>query len=171
MTAPPDPQLLVPLVDEESSGFWEGASAGKLCIQACLACGRLRHPPRPMCPWCHSTGRHWPELSGRGTLWSFVVPHPPLLPAYAALAPYNVVVVSLEEDSTIRLVGNVVPGPPAEPGGTLDPLLGAVDPATLRIGAPVHVVFGTRPAQAGTVATLPYWVLDEPVASSSAELE
>ena len=55
-------------------------------------------------------------MSGRGTVWSFVVPHPPLLPAYQALAPYNVVVVTLEEDPTIRMVGNLV----ASPDGPID---------------------------------------------------
>ena len=49
-------------------------------------------------------------MSGTGTVWSFVVPHPPLLPAYAELAPYNVVVVELDEDPTIRMVGNLVDG-------------------------------------------------------------
>ena len=55
-----------------------------------------RMPPRPMCPVCRSTAVRWEPTSGLGTIWSFVVPHPPLLPAYAALAPYNVIVVALE---------------------------------------------------------------------------
>ena len=72
-------------------------------------------------------------MSGRGTIWSFVVAHPPLLPAYAELAPYNVVVVALDEDPTLRLVGNLV----ASPDGAIN----EIDPATIRIGEQVRVVF------------------------------
>ena len=72
-------------------------------------------------------------MSGRGTIWSFVVAHPPLLPAYQELAPYNVVVVALDEEPTIRLVGNLVP----DEEGAID----AIDPETIEIGQPVRVVF------------------------------
>ena len=83
-------------------------------------------------------------VSGRGTLWSFVVPHPPLLPQFAALVPYNVIVVALEEDPTIRLVGNLV----TRAGG-------AIDPATIRIGLPVRGVL----ERASEENALPRWVL------------
>jgi uncharacterized OB-fold protein len=72
-------------------------------------------------------------MSGRGTIWSFIVPHPPLLPDYQDLAPYNVIVVALDEDPTLRMVGNLV----ASPDGPIN----EVDPATIRIGEPVRVVF------------------------------
>lgn len=36
-------------------------------------------------------------MSGHGRIWSYVLPHPPLLPEYAAQAPYNAVVVELAE--------------------------------------------------------------------------
>jgi uncharacterized OB-fold protein len=76
-----------------------------------------------------------------------VVPHPPLLPEFAALAPYNVIVVSLDEDPTIRLVGNLVP----REGGAINEM----DPATIRIGAPVRVVF----ERVSDEVALPRWVL------------
>jgi uncharacterized OB-fold protein len=85
-------------------------------------------------------------MSGRGEVWSFVVPHPPLLPAFQALAPYNVVVVSLEEDPSLRLVGNVVAGP-SEP-------INSVPFDSLWIGMPVQVVF--QPA--GEDIVLPRWM-------------
>ena len=88
----------------------------------------------------------WPVMSGRGTIWSFTVPHPPLLPAYAALAPYNVVVVELDEDPTLRVVGNLV----ASPDGAIN----EIDPATIEIGHLSQVVFG--PPVDGYV--LPRWV-------------
>ena len=61
-----------------------------------------------MCPVCRSIEVRWEPTSGRGTIWSFIVPHPPLLPAYSNLAPYNVIVVALDEDPAIRFVGNLL---------------------------------------------------------------
>jgi uncharacterized OB-fold protein len=141
ITDPPLPQ-----VDEVTAPFWEGTAAGELRMQSCAGCGRLRFPPRPMCPWCRSLDVRWKVMSGRGRVWSFVVPHPPVLPAFALVAPYNVVVVELDEDPTLRMVGNLV----ADPDGPIN----AVDPATIEIGAPARVVF--QPA--GEDVTLPRWV-------------
>jgi hypothetical protein len=97
-----------------------------------------------MCPQCQSTEVTWSLMSGRGTVWSFVVPHPPLLPDYAELAPYNVVVVALDEDPTLRLVGNLVTS--AE--GPINELL------EIEIGTPVRVVF----AAVSDDVSLPRWV-------------
>ncbi|MER7107321.1 Zn-ribbon domain-containing OB-fold protein [Streptomyces sp. NPDC000229] len=136
--------MLEPVVDEDGAPFWEYAARGELRVQGCAGCGELRFPPRPCCPHCQSFGSEWRPMSGHGRIWSFVVPHPPLLPAYAALAPrYNVAVVELTDAPRIRLVGNVV----ASPGAPVDSL----DPARLRIGAPVRVVFDDG---------LPRWVLE-----------
>jgi uncharacterized OB-fold protein len=125
--------VLPDVADPESGPFWEGCARGELLVQRCGSCGRRRVPPRPMCPWCRSLDDEWEAVSGRGTVWSFVVAHPPLLPAYQAFAPYNVVVVSLDEDPALRLVGNLV----ADEGAPVN----SVDPATIRIGEPVRVVF------------------------------
>lgn len=106
-------------------------------------------------------------MSGNGILWSFVVPYPPLLPGHTELAPYNVVVVSLEEDPAIRLAGNVVPDPgrdqdPAHSAGAnFDAGINKIDPEELTISAPVSAVFGCRQGPGGTTVTLPYWVLNE----------
>ncbi|MFJ4962897.1 Zn-ribbon domain-containing OB-fold protein [Streptomyces sp. NPDC088729] len=125
----------MPVVDEDGAPFWEYAARGELRVQACAApaCGETRFPPRPCCPRCGSFESRWRKMSGRGRIWSFVVPHPPLLPAYAEQAPYNAVLVELMEAPHIRQAGNVVAGPDAP--------LNSVDPARLRIGAPVRAVF------------------------------
>lgn len=139
-------ELLLPDVDgEDGAPFWAGTARGELLVQACDGCGRWRFPPRPMCPYCRSLVTRWEQASGSGTIWSFVVPHPPLLPAYAELAPYNVIVVALDEDPTIRMVGNLL----ASPVGAIN----EVDPATIRIGEPVTVVF-----QQVDDVHLPRWV-------------
>ncbi|MFC5800752.1 Zn-ribbon domain-containing OB-fold protein [Streptomyces formicae] len=142
--------MLKPQVDEDGAPFWEYAAQGELRIQGCAGpgCGALRFPPRPCCPHCQSFDSEWRRMSGRGRIWSYVLPHPPLLPAYAEQAPYNAVVVELADAPHIRLVGNVVAAPDAR--------LDSVDPARLRIGAAVRVAFTELPD--GT--TVPRWLLE-----------
>ena len=142
-------EILLPWIDEDSEPFWEGARRGELRMQRCAETGRLIFPPRPMSPWAPHTEPSWSTVSGRGTIWSFVVPHPPLLPPFSELAPYNVIVVALDEDSTIRLVGNLV----TRPGGAI----GEIDPSGIEIGANVRVVFETITQQ----IALPRWQLCE----------
>jgi uncharacterized OB-fold protein len=142
----PEAELLLPdLEGEDSAPFWAGTARNELLVQACGACGRWRFPPRPMCPHCRSTETTWERASGAAKIWSFVVPHPPLLPAYAALAPYNVIVVELDEDPTIRMVGNLLESP--------DGQINEIDPTSIQIGEPVRVVF-----QVVDDVTLPRWV-------------
>jgi len=136
---------LLPAPDADSQPFWDGCAVGELRVQRCGSCGRRRMPPRPMCPHCQSLDAVWEATSGRGRIWSFVIPHPPLLAAYAEVAPYNVVVVELEEEPQIRFTGNVV----ATPDGPLN----QVDPHSLEIGTPVEVCFA--PEIEGIV--LPRW--------------
>jgi uncharacterized OB-fold protein len=137
--------LLPDLDDEDTAPFWEACARGELRVQVCARCGRHRMPPRPMCPSCRSLDSRWEPVSGRGTIWSFIVPHPPLLPAYQELAPYNAIVVALDEDPTLRLVGNLV----ASPDGPIN----EIDPSTITIGEPVRVVF-----QQVEDVTLPRWI-------------
>jgi uncharacterized protein len=99
----------VPLPDEASAGFWEACARHELVIQSCASCHTLRHPPRPTCPACTSFDATWVRSSGRGRVWSWVVAHPPVLPAFADRAPYNVVVVELEEG--VRMIGNLLDVP------------------------------------------------------------
>jgi uncharacterized OB-fold protein len=126
--APPLPEL-----DQDSAPFWEATVRGELVVQRCSSCQTRRNPPRPMCPHCQSLEFSWEQLSGRGRVWSYVVPHPPLLPAFMPVAPYNVIVVESDEDPAIRFVGNLI----SEPGAPID----SIDPATIVIGEPVVVSF------------------------------
>lgn len=138
--------MLSPVTDADGAPFWEYAARGELRVQTCGACAEPRFPPRPCCPHCQSFASEWRLMSGHGRIWSYVVPHPPLLPDYAEQAPYNVVVVALAEAPRIRLVGNVVAGPGAA--------LNSVPPELIRIGARVRAVFdGTG---------LPRWTLERP---------
>ena len=143
----PDEALLPP-IDPEAAPFWEAARRGELWVQQCTETGRLIFPPRSSSPWAPRSDPRWVRVSGRGTLWSFAVPHPPLLPPFSLLAPYNVIVVALEEDPTIRLVGNLV--------DHADGPINGPEPGAIEIGARVRVVF--QPVS--EAFHLPRWVLD-----------
>ena len=138
--------MLVPVTDTDGAPFWGYAHQGELRVQTCVECDEPRFPPRPCCPHCQSFASEWRPVSGHGRIWSYVVPHPPLLPAYAEQAPYNVIVVELVDAPRIRLVGNLV----AEAGARLD----SVPPDRIRIGAKVQVVF--------TGEGIPQWILERP---------
>ena len=98
----------LPRPDDASQEYWQGCRDGELRIQRCRPCGHLRFPPRPMCPRCQSFECVWVPVSGRGTVYSWVVAHPPLLPAFADLAPLVVLLVELEEGQDLRIVGNLL---------------------------------------------------------------
>ncbi|MCH7709633.1 MAG: hypothetical protein E2O66_11075 [Deltaproteobacteria bacterium] len=108
-------------------------------MQRCASCQRYRFHPREMCPHCRSMAAEWRPVSGRGLIFSKVVCHPPVLPAFQDRVPYAVVLVELEEDPNLRLVGNVLDVPPDR----------------VRIGSPVHVAF----QEISEEITLPQWRL------------
>jgi uncharacterized OB-fold protein len=110
-----------PVVTEDSEPFWSAANRGELVVQRCSGCGRLHHPPRPMCPTCRSTAHEWIPSAGAGTIYSFALLHHPQHPAFS----YPVVAVLVDLDEGVRLVSNLVD----------------VEPADLVIGMPVEVTF------------------------------
>jgi len=107
-----------PPLTEDNRFFFEGAREGKLLIQRCTSCGRLRHPPLPACANCQSLEWDTVEASGKGELYSYVVVHHPQVPAFDY--PLVIGLVALEEGT--RLVAG----------------LDGVDPADVRIGMPVE---------------------------------
>jgi uncharacterized OB-fold protein len=113
----------VPHPTPESQPYWDGAAEGKLRLQRCTACGKLRNYPQLVCTDCYSLDVEWIEASGRGTVHSWTVAHHAFLPAFKADVPYTLVIVDLEE------------GPRTM--GRLDPSA----QAGLRIGLPVQVSF------------------------------
>lgn len=113
----------LPRPSEDSAPFWEAAFRGELRMQRCGPCGHLRFPPSLLCPRCLSDAAEWVALSGRGRIYSWVVVHQSQHPAFNPDAPYNVVIVELDEGP--RLHGNLIGTPPDE----------------IRIGMAVEVVF------------------------------
>ena len=135
--SPDAPRPPLPAPDDATAPYWEAARAGRLELPRCTACERLHFPPQVLCPHCPGDALAWTEVSGRGVVYSWVVVHPPVLPAFRDRTPFAVVLVELEDDPEIRIVGN---------------LLG-VDPGELEHGLPVTVEF----ERIDDEVTLPQW--------------
>ncbi|MFI5394589.1 MAG: bifunctional MaoC family dehydratase N-terminal/OB-fold nucleic acid binding domain-containing protein [Candidatus Binatia bacterium] len=110
-----------PVINQDNAFFWDGVKRKELLIQRCAGCGKLRHPPRPMCPSCQSLEWTAVKARGGGTVYSFVVIHHPPFPPFDY--PHVVALVELAEGT--RLVANLID----------------VDPKAVSIGMPVNVDF------------------------------
>jgi uncharacterized OB-fold protein len=121
---PIDPETATrpaPVLTDDNRWFWEAADDGRLVAQGCSTCHRLRHPPRPMCPWCRSLQFEIVDLSGHGIIYSYSILHHPQNPAFT----YPVIAALVDLEEGIRVLSNLV----------------KVDPADVRIGLPVVVRF------------------------------
>jgi len=116
---------LLPQPDALTRLFWDATRQHKLAIQECGACGTLRHPPIGVCAECGSEAIAWRTMSGRGTLYSYVIVHQTALPNWREDVPYNIALIALDEAPEIRLFGNVI----------------GFDDAKLKIGLPLVAVF------------------------------
>jgi len=106
----------VPAPTPESLPYWQGLKDGKLLIQTCAACGKLRHYPRPVCDACFSMEATWTLASGHGTIHSWVRAHHAFLPEFKPDLPYVLVTVDLVEG--VRMNARLV-------GSEADPVIGA----------------------------------------------
>jgi len=112
---------LMPPQDE----LFAAAREHRFVLPRCAACGEFRFPPRLRCPRCGQTHTEWVAASGRGSVYSYVVVHQRLHPAFDANLPYAVALVQLEEGP--RMLALVIES----------------DLADVRVEAPVEVVFQT----------------------------
>jgi uncharacterized OB-fold protein len=110
-----------PVLTEDNHEFWEAASEGRLVAQRCKGCGVLRHPPRPMCPECHSLDHEVIDLSGYGTVYSYSILHYPQFPMFT----YPVVAVLVDLEEGVRILSSMVD----------------TEPTDVSIGLPVQVRF------------------------------
>src|SRR5579859_924168 len=124
------PAKPIPVVDEASRPFFDGALQGLLMWRRCCSCGTfmwpvagIRTPLRPRCVECFSGDLEWAPSSGKGTLYSFAIMHQVYDPAFAAEIPYNISLIELEEG--VRMTCTVVDCANDE----------------LRIGMPLEVIF------------------------------
>jgi uncharacterized OB-fold protein len=95
----------LPAPDNASRHYWQSAADGQLVIQRCITCGEFQFYPRALCVSCAGE-TEWVDASGRGTLYTYTIIRQNRSPAFAALSPYAVGIVELEEG--VRMMSNIV---------------------------------------------------------------
>ena len=128
----------IPLPNELTSAFWDGAANGQLVMQSCNACGHLQHPPEPVCASCLSFDLGSGAVSGKGSVYSFCIATQAFHPYFADKLPFVIAVVELDEQPGLKMITNIVD----------------TDPDSVRVGDRVEVAF--RPLAEGFI--LPVFV-------------
>lgn len=107
----------IPLPDPDSAPFWDALKDGKLMLCRCDDTGKWIHPPLERSRF---TGGpvHFEEVSGDGTIFSYIVVRQPVVPGRNP--PYVIGVVELAEQPGLRISAII-----------------AADPADVRIGQAV----------------------------------
>jgi len=123
----------IPLPNELTTAFWDGAANGQLVIQSCNACGHLQHAPEPICANCLSFDLGSAAVSGKGTVYTFCIPTQAFHPYFADKLPFVLAVVELDEQPGLKMITNIVD----------------IDPDSVRVGDRVEVTF--RPLAEGFV--------------------
>ena len=113
----------LPVANPDTKPFWDFCRQHELRMQKCGQCGHVRFPPGIVCPKCHSMQAEWVKLSGRGSVYSFVVFHYAYNKAFSQDIPYTAAAIELEEGP--RMLSNVI----------------GCDPKDVAIGMPVTVQF------------------------------
>jgi uncharacterized protein len=92
----------VPAPNPDTQPYWDALNDGRLVLQRCTQCARVRHYPRPMCDNCYSTTSDWVDAQGVGTVYSWTETHHAFSPGFKGELPYTLVTVELAEGVRIN---------------------------------------------------------------------
>jgi len=110
---------LLPPPTEQSAPFFDALREGRLVLQRCSGCNRVRGHIGPVCPYCSDESSSWQTMTGAGAVHSWIRYHRSYLPEFEPLMPYVVLCVMLDEGA--RIFGRLVD---ADRGGVPDPFPG-----------------------------------------------
>lgn len=116
-------QRPVPQPDLDSAGYWEAANSRKFLVPKCTACGNRFFPPRHYCPKCASDRVELAAVRGTGKVYSYCIMHDTFVPGVKP--PLALAQIELDDQPGLRITANVL----------------ECDPAKVRIGMPVEVLF------------------------------
>jgi uncharacterized OB-fold protein len=102
---PPRPH---PQPDRDTAPYWAALADGRFVLQHCTDCHRWTWPARPICSGCHGEHLAWEEPAGTGEVYTWTVTHQPYGPDLAALVPYTIALVRLDEQDDILIPGRLL---------------------------------------------------------------
>lgn len=127
----------VPVPDHDTERFWASLAEGTFRCCRCAECRTWLQPPLERCRHCGGAV-DWEEVSGQGSVFSFIVVRHQTVPGHTP--PYVVALVELAEQPGLRFTG----------------LLDA-DPGTVQIGQAVRAVIA--PIDGTDIAALRFEVI------------
>ena len=122
----------------------EWFTSGALTVQQCDGCAAVQHPPEEVCHQCGGVLFSSRVVRPTGTVYSYTVVHHSVHPALDGFVPYTVVLVALDDEPGVRVVGNLLDVPTDE----------------VAIGMPVVATWEELASEDGTVVLLPQWRRD-----------
>ena len=96
----------LPNTNALTKAYWDYCKQHELRIQRCKSCGKYRHYPLELCPYCNSFDVEWVKVSGKGSVYSYIVPRRAFHPGFADEVPY--VVATVELDEGVRMISRLV---------------------------------------------------------------
>jgi uncharacterized protein len=127
----------VPDISNDTRPYWDGLKAGRLMLQRCADCGKVRHYPRPMCDGCYSMNADWVQSTGKGTVHSYTISHHPFHAGFKEEMPYVLITVDLEE------------------GVRLNAQARGIGEDAVRVGMPVRIGFEVATGEFSLPVVLP----------------
>ena len=104
---------VIPVPDELSQPFWDAVNERRLMIQNCTACNKLQYPPQATCQVCRSADAlEWTDVEGNGHISAYIVIEDGRLNRRMPDQPYNLALVTLDQDPMVNFYSNL-PGVPA----------------------------------------------------------
>jgi uncharacterized OB-fold protein len=131
----------VPVVNATNREWF---TSGALTLQQCGGCAAVQHPPEEVCHVCGGMVFTSRVVRPTGTVYSYTVVHHSVHPALDGFVPYTVVLVALDDEPDVRVVGNLLDVPVDE----------------VAIGMPVVATWEELASEDGTVVLLPQWQRD-----------
>ena len=116
---------LIPVATEFTKPFWDAVQEKRLVVRKCTSCNTLQYPPKPSCRTCGSEKLEWTETSGKGHILTYMVVEDGRLGRRIPDQPFNIAVVTLDDDPRINFYSNLAGVPVKE----------------VPVGAAVEVVF------------------------------
>ena len=106
---------IIPVADDLSKPFWDAVNEKRLILQNCTDCNRLQYPPRQTCLACGSGEKlEWKEVEGKGHISTSIVIEDGRLNRRMPDQPYNLALITLDEDTSINFYSNLPGIPPYE---------------------------------------------------------